>query len=171
MILGYDLYSSFYQALGAPPTFFQQHITTSCKKRKTPLTLIFRQKSLKKQKTPLTEIYSLSRTNNTNTIRGATLIHGMTRALSRIPTYPRHLYACLQRRRILGETCFSFDCALSGPFAKQFLTRLSAPRALCVVLIDVISASTVSNIEFIILYSHLPTLSTGKWAFLKKFQR
>ena len=36
-----------------------------------------------------------------------------------------------------------FDCALSGPFAKQFLTRLSAPRALCVVLIDVISASTV----------------------------
>ena len=31
----------------------------------------------------------LSRTNNNYTIRGATLIHGMTRALSRIPSYPR----------------------------------------------------------------------------------
>ena len=40
----------------------------------------------------------------------------------------------------------AFDCALSGPFANQFLSRLSAPRALCAVLIDVISASTVYNI-------------------------
>ena len=39
-----------------------------------------------------------------------------------------------------------FDCALRGPFAKQFLTRLSATRALCIVLIDVISASTVYDI-------------------------
>ena len=33
--------------------------------------------SKKTKKTPLTEMQSLSRTNNTNTIRGATLIHGM----------------------------------------------------------------------------------------------
>ena len=37
----------------------------------------------------------------------------------------------------------AFDCALSGPFAEQFPTRFSASRALCEVLSDVISASTV----------------------------
>ena len=43
-----------------------------------------------KRKTPPTERHVLSRTNNT-LIRGATLIYGMTRTLSRIPTYPRQI--------------------------------------------------------------------------------
>ena len=54
-----------------------------------------------------------------------------------------------ERHRILGKADSAFDCALSGPFAKQFLTRLSAPRALCVVLNDVISASTVYDGDII----------------------
>ena len=41
-----------------------------------------------------------------------------------------------------SEPC-SFDCALCGPFERQPPTRLSATRALCVCLSDVISASTV----------------------------
>jgi len=40
-------------------------------------------------------------------------------------------------------SAYAFDCALSGPFADLFLTRLSASRALCEVMIDFISASTV----------------------------
>ena len=59
-----------------------------------------------------------------------------------------------------------FDCALSGPFAKQFLTRLSASRALCVVLNDVISASTVYDF---ILYSFHSCLSIGLQNFLEIF--
>ena len=42
-------------------------------------------------------VSALSRTNsfNIDTIRGATLIHGLPRALGRIPSYPRQLtYAC-----------------------------------------------------------------------------
>ena len=68
---------------------------------------------------PLTEIYFLSRTNKT-LIRGATLIHGMTRALSRIPTYPRQMAsACNVAEYFVNIT---FDCALSGPFDNLFLT-------------------------------------------------
>ena len=37
----------------------------------------------------------------------------------------------------------AFDCALRGPFDGLFLTRLSATRALCEVITDFISASTV----------------------------
>ena len=55
------------------PAFCKQHCIYLLK-RKTPLTLYFSQRSFK-TKTPLTEIYHLSRTNNINTIRGATLIH------------------------------------------------------------------------------------------------
>ena len=51
-----------------------------------------------------------------------------------------------------------FDCALSGPFAKQFLTRLSASRALCKVRTDVISISTV----FLTIYIDKDTASVGK---------
>jgi len=40
----------FYQALGAPPTLFQQHITTSCKKEK--LLWLFTVKGVLKQKRP-----------------------------------------------------------------------------------------------------------------------
>ena len=50
------------------------------------------------------------------------------------------------------EKIFSFDCALSGPFAKQFLIRLSAARTLCAVLHDVISASTVFDGSIISQY-------------------
>jgi hypothetical protein len=50
--------------------------------------------------------------------RGATLIHGLTRALSEILLYPRQLtYA--PRRRVLS--CFAFDCALRGPFGNLLL--------------------------------------------------
>ena len=53
-------------------------------------------------------------------IRGATLIHGMTRALSGIPTYPRQMTsACNVAAYSVNLT---FDCALSGPFDNLFLT-------------------------------------------------
>ena len=58
----------------------------------------------------LTEIYFLSRTNKT-LIRGATLIHGMTRALSRIPTYPRQMTSA---------------CNVAEYFVKSHLTAPSA---------------------------------------------
>lgn len=73
--------------------------------------------------------------------RGATLIHGITRALSRIPTYPRQLTYAHTLQNTLGIS--PFDCTLSGPFDNLFLIRLSASRTLCKGIIDVISASTV----------------------------
>ncbi len=78
-------------------------------------------------------------------------IHGMTRALSRIPSYPRHCNVCLRRRRILGKI-ISFDCALSGPFDNLFPVRFSASRALCMGIIAVISASVVSCIRLTKIY-------------------
>lgn len=74
-------------------------------------------------------------------IRGATLNSWQCHALYRIRTYPRQLtYAhTLQYTQYRGI----FDCTLNGPFADLQLTRLSPPRALCEVIIDVISASTV----------------------------
>ena len=73
------------------------------------MTLYLSQRSSIK-KTSLTEIYFLSRTNKT-LIRGATLIHGMTRALSRIPTYPRQMTSA---------------CNVAEYFVKSHLTAPSA---------------------------------------------
>lgn len=73
--------------------------------------------------------------------RGATLIHGITRALSRIPTYPRQMTSAYNVAEYFVK--ITFDCALSGPFDSSFLTQLSAPRALCKGVTAVISASTV----------------------------
>ena len=53
-------------------------------------------------------------------IRGATLIHGMTRALSRIPTYPRQMTSACNVAAY--SVSFTFGCALSGPFDNLFLT-------------------------------------------------
>ena len=60
--------------------------------------------------------------------RGATLIHGTTRALCGIPAYSRQLtYA--SRRRILEPV---FPCALSGPFDNlHFYPALTLPDSLC----------------------------------------
>ncbi|MBQ7921598.1 MAG: hypothetical protein IJ325_03355, partial [Clostridia bacterium] len=89
------------------------------------------------------------------TIRCATLIHiPKGCALSEIPTYLRQITSAYNVAEYSEQRC-SFDCALSGPFAKQFLTRLSAPRVLCVVLIDVISASTVYDGVIIARNAHL----------------
>lgn len=63
-------------------------------------------------------MYFLSRTNKT-LIRGATLIHGMTRALSRIPTYPRQMTSACNVAEY--SVRITFDCALSGPFDNLFL--------------------------------------------------
>jgi len=96
-------------------------------------------------KTSLTEMNFLPRTNKT-LIRGATLIHGHdSRALDGVPTYPRQLTYAHTSQNTRYKI---FDCALSGPFDNLFLTRLSAPRALCRGIIAVISASTVSVIKF-----------------------
>ena len=70
------------------------------------------------------------------------MIHSMTCALSRIPTYPRQMTSAYNVAEYF-VIFITFDCALSGPFDKLFLTRLSAPRALCKGIIAVISASTV----------------------------
>ena len=87
--------------------------TTYCsllKKEKDFSDWISQSKKSDKTKTPLTEIYVLSRTNKT-LIRGATLIHGMTRALSRIPTYPRQMTSA---------------CNVAEYFVKSHLTAPSA---------------------------------------------
>lgn len=81
--------------------------------------------------------------------RGATLIHGITRALSRIPTYPRQLTYAHTLQNTLES--LPFDCTLGGPFANLFLTRLSAFRTLCKGIINVISASSVYYIKFLVL--------------------
>ena len=52
-----------------------------------------------------------------------------------------HVTDAYFRRRILCRK--AFDCALRGPFARLFPTRLSAPRALCGGISCFISASTV----------------------------
>lgn len=46
-------------------------------------------------------------------IRGATLVHGISRALSRMPTHPRDTDAAL---RVAAYSEKSVLCALSGPF-------------------------------------------------------
>ena len=96
----------------------------------------------------MTEKYTLSRTNNI-LIRGATLIHEtcacMDTDISPTTDVCHHVAE-------YWEKIFSFDCALSGPFAKQFLIRLSAARTLCAVLHDVISASTVFDGSIISQY-------------------
>ena len=62
----------------------------------------------------------LLRTNNC-IIRGATLIHGMTRALSGIPTYPRQMTSASNVAAYSGAIT-PFYCALRGPFDNLFLT-------------------------------------------------
>ena len=52
-------------------------------------------------------------------IRGATLIHGMLRALSGIPAYPRQMTSACNVAEYSEK--LSFDCALSGPFDNLFL--------------------------------------------------
>lgn len=79
-------------------------------KGKDPFDLISQSKESPKNKASLTERYLLSRTNKT-LIRGATLIHGMTRALSRIPTYPRQMTSA---------------CNVAEYFVKSHLTAPSA---------------------------------------------
>ena len=59
------------------------------------------------------------------------------------------------RSHVAEYSAKAFDCALGGPFAKQFLTRLSAPRALCVVLNGFISASTVYDAKVYHRYTNL----------------
>ena len=62
------------------------------------------------------------------------------RALCGVPTYSRQLtYAHTSRNTRRNAV----PRALSGPFDRQFLTQLSAPRALCRGIAAVISASTV----------------------------
>ena len=71
------------------------------------------------KKSPLTET-TVCQGRIKHIIRGATLIHGMTRALSGIPTYPRQMTsACNVAAYSVNLT---FDCALSGPFDNLFLT-------------------------------------------------
>ena len=84
---------------------------------------------------------ALLRTNKQN-IRGATLISRHDPCSQRdtniSPTYD----VCLNVAEYSEQG--SFDCALRGPFDNLYLTRLSAPRALCRGMTAVISASTVS---------------------------
>ena len=93
-----------------------------------------------KTKTPLTEITFCQ--GRIKSIRGATLIHGKGRALSRIPTYPRQLTYALTLQNTQRRAC-AFDCTLRGPFDGLCFARLSASRALCTSITTVISASTV----------------------------
>ena len=79
------------------------------------------------QKTPVLTDRSLSAKDEriNSSTRGATLIHGMTRALSGIPSYSRQLtYA--PRRRILGFPVPRLTHPRAAPF---LLSPLAAPSA------------------------------------------
>lgn len=77
----------------------------------------------------------------------------MTRALSRIQTYPRHItLACSVAEYSVIK--ITFDCALSDPFDNLFLACFSASQVLCKGMIAVISASTVCCMKF--LYTIAP---------------
>ena len=98
----HTLVDFMYLACGTPPSLHLHEIDLLVKQEKAPLTYFMSKELRSKQKTPLTEQYTLSRTNRNNTIRGATLIHGATRALCRIPTYPGN-WRMPTRCRILWE--------------------------------------------------------------------
>ena len=116
------------------------------KQRKDSFDLYLSQRSPITQKRPW-QRYTLYQGRIKTLIRGATLIHSMTRALSRIPTYPRQMTsACNVAEYFVKAT---FDCALGGPFDNLFLAWFSASQALCKGIIAVISASTVWNIYFL----------------------
>ncbi len=84
---------------------------------------------------------SLPRTNK-QLIRGATLLHGFSRALCGVPAYPRQLTYVLTLQNTL-----CFHAHLTAPSAahltRVFLARFPAPRALCEGFSAVTSASTV----------------------------
>ena len=74
-------------------------------------------------------------------VRGATLIHGQTVSVRlRDTTISPTSDVCLTLRNTLLP---HFLRTLRGPFDDLSLTRLSAARALCEVLVAVISASLV----------------------------
>ena len=91
-------------------------------------------------------------------IRGATLIHGIYRALSRIPTYPRQLTYAHTSQNTQHRNAVFFDCALSGPFDNLGFARLPPAQTLCEIMITVISASTVCNLFHLLQYSTAPVL-------------
>ena len=87
------------------------------------------------------------------------------RALSEIPTYLRQ-FTLAQTSQNTRD--YPFDCALSGPFDNLFLTRLSAPRALCEGITAVISASSVYHFKLYTLLHFAIVLSI---IFLKERER
>ena len=105
---------------------------------------------------PSTEVFfcqgRIKSQNSLCFIRGATLLYGFCRTLSRMLSHPLHLtcaglicsLAASQTERcgILTELpCFLRT--LSGPFDHVFRTCIPAPQALCGGIIAFISASTV----------------------------
>ena len=78
-------------------------------------------------------------------LRGATLVRDLSRTL-RDTVIPLTTDVC---QHVAEYSAHAFDCTLRGPFAKQFLTRFSASRALCIVLDGFISASTVYYVNSI----------------------
>lgn len=93
-----------------------------------------------------------------DTIRGATLLHDLTRALkqdtnisSAFIRLPAASQNTLKKGYLSAFGCsllpkqfpFPFDCALSGPFDNLFPVCFSASQTLCMGIIAVISASTV----------------------------
>lgn len=89
-------------------------------------------------------------------IRGATLIHGITRALKQDTSISPANNACPGVAEY--SVNLTFGCALSGPFDNLFLICFSAPQTLCKGIIAVISASTVLFVFYII---------SQYWAFVK----
>ncbi len=82
-------------------------------------------------------------------IRGATLIHDYSRALSEILAYPRQVTHAFALQNTL---LIAFDCTLSGPFDDLFSAGFSASPALCGIMITFISASTVWFIFWILTF-------------------
>ena len=136
---------------------------------KTPLTYLSCQRSLLKTKTSLTEIYSLSRTNNTNTIRGATLIHRND---------PMHLAGY---QHIPGICTLAYSVA--EYFGKIHLTAPSAVHLTTCFLPDSqhhrfsvkasLPLSPLQRFEvlnYLLLYSRLPALSIGMYRLLQIFR-
>ena len=75
-------------------------------------------------------------------IRGATLIHGSPCALQDTGISPAG-NVCRKRRSLLSVTGTLFGAPSADHFNNVYLTRLSAPRALCGGITAFISASSV----------------------------
>ena len=133
---------------------------------KTPLTYLSCQRSLLKTKTSLTEIYSLSRTNNTNTIRGATLIHrNDPMHLAGYQHIPGKWRLPITSQNTLGISHLTAPSAVH--LATCFLPDSQHHRFSVKASLPLSPLQRFEVLNYLLLYSRLPALSIGMYRLLQ----